>query len=168
MANQVDNPTDPLFRAAQDDLPVTEHPFAALAANHGVGEDALLEALRAWARSGVVRRYGALVSHRKLGYECNAMVVWQVPPEQVDLVGQLFARDPDVTHCYARLPAPGFPYNLYTMIHSHSEDECRRKAENLARAADVPAYEMLVSTREFKKESPRYAALRSAETAERS
>jgi len=166
MANHDSNPMDPIFCAAQDDLPVTERPFATLAAKHGLREDVLLDALREWARSGLIRRYGALVSHLKLGYACNAMVVWQVPPEQVDLVGQLFARDPDVTHCYARPPAPGFPYNLYTMIHSRSEDECRRKAENLSRAADAPVYEMLVSTREFKKDSPRYATLRSVETSE--
>jgi len=153
-----------LLEAAQADLPVTERPFAALAENHGVREEELLEILREWLRSGVVRRYGALVSHRKLGYECNALVLWQVPPERVPEVGRLFAADPDVTHCYARRPAPGLPYNLYTMIHSHSEDDCRRKAENMSRVSDVVTYEMVISTREFKKESPRYAAPQAPQT----
>jgi DNA-binding Lrp family transcriptional regulator len=154
---------DPLLQAAQDDLPLTERPFAALAADHGVGEEELLETLRQWLHSGVIRRYGALVSHRKLGYECNALVLWQVPPERVAEVGQLFAADPEVTHCYERAPAPDLPYNLYTMIHAHSEEDCRRKADNLSRVSGVVTYEMLVSTREFKKDSPRYAAPRSAE-----
>jgi len=142
---------------------MTERPFAALAATYGVGEEELLETLRQWLHSGVMRRYGALVSHRKLGYECNAMVVWQVPPERIAEVGRLFAADPEVTHCYQRRPAPGLPHNLYIMIHAHSEDDCRRKAENLSRVAGVAAYELLISTREFKKDSPRYAAPRTRE-----
>lgn len=145
-----------LIAAAQEDLPLVERPFAVLAERHGVGEEQLLEALREWQRAGVMRRYGALVSHRKLGFECNAMVVWQVPPERVEQVGRAFADDPEVTHCYERRPAPALPYNLYTMIHAHSEDECRRKVEHLARWADAARHEVLISTREFKKDSPRY------------
>lgn len=147
-----------MMRAAQDDLPVVERPFAALAEKHGVGEEELLEALREWLDAGVVRRYGAIANHRKLGLECNAMVVWQVPPERVTGVGGMFAEDPDVTHCYERPPAPGFPYNLYTMIHERTEEDCRRKVEHLAQSAGVTGYEMLVSRREFKKASPTYSA----------
>jgi len=163
MPNGDRKPKGPVLQAAQDDLPMTERPFAALAATHGVGEEELLETLRQWLHSGMMRRYGALVSHRKLGYECSAMVVWQVPPERIAEVGRLFAADPEVTHCYQRQPAPGLPHNLYIMIHSHSEDDCRRKAENLSRVAGVAAYELLISTREFKKDSPRYAAPRARE-----
>lgn len=159
MPSDDDQPTERLLQAAQEDLPVTEHPFAVLAEKHGLGEDQVLEAFRHWLHLGVIRRYGALVSHRKLGFQCNAMVVWDVPPERVAQVGQLFAADPTVTHCYERRPAPGLPYNLYTMIHSHSEEDCRRKVENLSRLADVVSYEMLISTREFKKDSPRYTRL---------
>jgi DNA-binding Lrp family transcriptional regulator len=153
------------LKAAQDDLPLTERPFAALASSHGVPEDDLLEALRRWLRSGLMRRYGALVSHRKLGYQSNAMVVWQVPPERLEEVGHLFATNPEVTHCYERSPAPELPYNLYTMIHAPSEDECRRLVENLSRVSGIYAYEMLVSTWEFKKDSPRYSSMQGPPTA---
>jgi len=147
-----------IVRAAQDDLPVAERPFAALAEKRGVGESELLEALRGWLDSRVMRRYGAVVSHRKLGFESNAMVVWRVPPERIAEVGGMFAADPDVTHCYQRRPAPGFPYNLYVMIHARTEDECRDKVEHLAQRVGVTQYEMLISTREFKKASPTYSA----------
>jgi DNA-binding Lrp family transcriptional regulator len=150
---------DCLLTAAQTDLPVIERPFAEVARGCGVGEEELLEALRQWLRSGLIRRYGALVSHRKLGYGANAMVVWQVPPERVEEVGRLFAANPEVTHCYERAPAPQLPYNLYTMIHAPTEDECRRLVENLSRVSGIYAYEMLVSTWEFKKDSPLYSAL---------
>ncbi len=145
-----------LRQAAQDDLPVAADPFRALADKHGIGEQELLQWLRDGVHAGVIRRYGALVSHRQLGFAYNAMVVWQVPPERVEEVGQALAEDPGVTHCYERPPAPAFPYNLYTMIHTHTEEECRHKVEHLAHILGLPAYEMLVSTREFKKSSPTY------------
>jgi len=161
-----DDSADCFLKAAQDDLPLTQRPFAAVAEGCGVGEDELLETLRQWLRSGLIRRYGALVSHRKLGYESNAMVVWQVPPERLEEVGHLFAANPEVTHCYERPPAPELPYNLYTMMHAPSEDECRRLVENLSRVSGVYAYEILVSTWEFKKDSPRYSSLREPERAQ--
>jgi DNA-binding Lrp family transcriptional regulator len=148
-----------LRAAAQDDLPVVTDPFRALADKYDVAEMELLEELRQWLHDGVIRRYGALVSHRKLGFAYNAMVVWQVPRERVEEVGRLLADDPDVTHCYERPPAPGFPYNLYTMIHTHTEEECRHKVEHLSATLGVEQHEMLVSAREFKKSSPTYGAV---------
>lgn len=153
-----DEQTARLRQAAQDDLPVVTDPFRALADKYEVGEQELLDALREWLHSGLIRRYGALVSHRKLGFEYNALAVWQVPAERMEEVGRAFADDPDITHCYERRPAPSFIYNLYTMIHAHTEEECRHKLEHLAGVLSLPAYEILVSTREFKQSSPRYGA----------
>jgi DNA-binding Lrp family transcriptional regulator len=153
-----------LRQAAQDDLPVVADPFRALADRHEVSEQELLQWLRDELHAGVIRRYGALVSHRQLGFAYNAMVVWQVPPERVEEVARALADDTDVTHCYERPPAPGFPYNLYTMIHTRTEDECRHKVEHLAQMLALPAYEVLVSTREFKKSSPTYGPGRAAPT----
>ncbi|HUT74968.1 MAG TPA: Lrp/AsnC family transcriptional regulator [Armatimonadota bacterium] len=156
MPGNDDERTARLRQAAQDDLPVAPEPFKALAARHDVGEQELLDALREWLRSGIMRRYGALVSHRQLGFAYNAMVVWHVPPERVEEIGRRFAEDPDITHCYERPPAPEFPYNLYTMIHTRTEEECRHKIAHLSGVLDLPACQVLVSTREFKKSSPNY------------
>jgi DNA-binding Lrp family transcriptional regulator len=69
-------------------------------------------------RDGRIRRIGAVVRHRRLGYEANAMVVWDVPDERVAALGHELARDPAVTLCYRRArSAPEWPYNLYCMVH---------------------------------------------------
>ena len=50
------------------------------------------------------------------------------------------------------------------MIHSHSEDECRQVAARIAASAGIPDYDVLFSTREFKKTSMRYEALECSES----
>ena len=49
------------------------------------GEDPLLDKMLA---DGRIRRIGAVIRHRRLGYEANAMVVWDVPDSLVGEVGQ--------------------------------------------------------------------------------
>jgi DNA-binding Lrp family transcriptional regulator len=81
-------------------------------------EEDVLDTLRGWLESGVVRRVGAVVRHRKLGYLANAMVVWDVPDDEVAAAGQRLAADGAVTLCYRRPRVlPGWPYNLFCMVH---------------------------------------------------
>jgi DNA-binding Lrp family transcriptional regulator len=148
---------DPRVLAAlQRDLPLVERPFAALAEEVGVAEDELLDIIRGLVDAKVIRRFGARLGHRRLGFTANAMVVWQAPPERIEEVGRLFAAQPEVTHCYERPPFEDFPYNLYTMIHAREAGECEQIAARLAQLADVSEYQLLFSTREFKKSSPVY------------
>ena len=146
-----------LLAALERDLPCEQRPFSALAKEAGMSEDDLLEALRAAIGERVVRRYGAIVRHQPLGYQANAMVVWRVPEERVEQVGELFAGREEVSHCYQRPPFAGFPYNVYTMIHAHSREQCEAIARELSDASDVSDHQLLFSVREFKKTSPVYS-----------
>ena len=71
-------------------------------------------------------------------------------------VGERLAAFRRVSHCYHRPAAPGFPYNLYTMVHGRDEDECRRLVDEMSREAGVDEYQMLFSQRELKKTSMQY------------
>ena len=67
--------------------------------------------LRAWLAAGRIRRYGALVSHLRLGFTANAMMVMAVPQERIEEVGDdRLAASPDVSHCYQRPSFADFPY----------------------------------------------------------
>jgi DNA-binding Lrp family transcriptional regulator len=157
---QISNPpslpaakVDPdLLRVLQTDLPLVSEPFAAL------GEKALLT-LRALLANGQVRRYGALVSHRKLGITANAMTLLVVPEVRIEEAGRRVASLPAVSHCYQRPTFAGFPYNLYAMIHGRAREECLAAAEEAARAAEASEWAALFSTHEYDKSSPDYAAL---------
>jgi DNA-binding Lrp family transcriptional regulator len=144
-----------LLRAAQEGIPLTERPFAALGEEIGISEQEAVERMARLCEKGVVRRFAATVGHRALGIVANAMIVWKVPVGEMERVGGIFASFEEVTHCYQRGTAQSWPYNLYTMVHSRTRDECCRIAGELSRASGVEEYEILFSEKEYKKTSAR-------------
>lgn len=148
-----------LLAAVETDLPLCQEPFTAIAREHGLTEESLLTTLAQWLADGRIRRYGALVSHLRLGIAANAMTVWQAPADKVEEVGRAFASSPYVSHCYERPAFAEFPFNLYAMVHGATREECRTIIEELSAACRGCPHAMLFSKREFKKSSPRYAVL---------
>jgi DNA-binding Lrp family transcriptional regulator len=62
----------------------------------------------------------------------------------------------EVTHCYQRQSCKDWKYNLYTMIHGDSEEQCHRIAEKMSAETGMTDYVLLFSEKEFKKTSMRY------------
>lgn len=151
-----------LLGLLETDLPLCPKPFEVLAARAGLTEHEVLSLLIGWHGMGRIRRYGALVSHRRLGFVANAMTVWRVPPGRLVAAGEALAASPAVSHCYERPPFADFPYNLYAMVHGRSRPEVLELVDKLGRSAGLPPGLPLFSTREFKKTSPSCAALLAA------
>ena len=105
---------------------------------------------------GYIRRFGATLRHQQSGYEANALVAWAVPEADLQRIGRHLAGQRAVTHCYARRPAPSWPYNLYTMIHGRTPDECVEIAAQMAAETGIHDYEVLFSETELKKTTMRY------------
>lgn len=144
-----------LLKAAQDGFELTERPYLALGERLGISEEEVMQRLVHLQQEGVVRRIAATIGHRALGIVANALIVWKVPPEQMQEAGEIFADAEEVTHCYERATAPDWPYNLYTMVHSRSRDDCLRIVNQLSRASGVREYRVLFSEKEYKKTSAR-------------
>ncbi len=145
-----------VIASIQGDIPIVERPYAELARKLGISEQLLLDTLRSLCRRGVIRRFGATLRHQKSGYGANAMTAWQVEEDRVEEVGRIMASFREVSHCYRRDPTPRWPYNLYTMIHGSTEEDCRQVARRMAREAKVDDYTLLFSRRELKKTSMQY------------
>ncbi len=143
-------------RALQKDLPLVARPFHALANEAGMAEEELLAHARQFLEGGEMRRFAAVLFHRRAGFTANGMVVWNVPAERVVAVGQRFAAYPAVSHCYQRPCYPDWPYSLFTMIHARSQEECERLVREMANAVDIHEHAILYSLREFKKTRVRY------------
>lgn len=147
-----------IITALQADLPVKSRPYAGIAAHLGISEEKLLQHIRRYQEMGYIRKIGAVLRHREVGYTANALCVWKVPEAQVDKVGNAFAAHPSVSHCYARPILPAWPYNIYTMIHGVSPSQCEMCAQELSDLAGVKEYTLLYSLRELKKSSMCYFA----------
>jgi len=145
-----------LVRAIQGGLAIEAEPFASVAERVGQPTEKVLEQIRAWTATGLVRRFGAVVAHRRVGYRANGMAVFNLPADRVDEAGRALAERPEITHCYRRPPLPDFPYTLYAMIHGQSEEAVRSLVDRLAQEIDAAEHALLFSTAEFKKSYMRY------------
>lgn len=124
-------------------------------------DPARIARLRELRANGTIRRFGAIVRHRKLGYTANAMTVWDVCDADVARAGATLASNAAVSHCYARTRTEGWPFNLYAMAHAKTNAELEAVVADLGRAledAGVPVRRQvaLETVREFKKTSMRY------------
>ena len=144
------------LRELQTDLPLAERPFDELASHLGIGTDELLNLAKSLQARGVIRRYGALLSHQKVGFLVNAMSCWSVPLDTLEQAGNKMASCQAVSHCYQRQTNANWPYNLFAMIHSHSKDECGAIAKQISHDTKVSNYVLLYTTKEYKKEKIRY------------
>ncbi len=140
-----------VVRCVQEDLPLVDRPFMAWAEHLGTGEAELLDLISGWLDTGIIRRFAAVLNHRRMGFSANGMVVWNCPEESVDAFGETLASFSEVSHCYHRPRYPEWPYNLYAMIHGRTREECMGIARKLSAAAGLPGCDVLFSTREFKK-----------------
>lgn len=140
----------------QGDLPLDPRPFALMAEQIGITEDEFIEKVRSMKASGVIRRFGATLRHQEAGFSSNAMGAWLVPEERMEEFGGLMAGIREITHCYQRRPWKDWPYNLYTMIHGETRDECSRIAERISQCTGIDDYVLLFSEKEFKKTSMKY------------
>ncbi|MCX8086607.1 MAG: Lrp/AsnC family transcriptional regulator [Rhodocyclaceae bacterium] len=153
-------PTGPadrrLIAALQPGLPLVPRPFAELAAQLGLAESALVGRLAEWLAEGCIKRFGVVVRHHELGFRANAMVVFDIPDDEVDVIGQRLAGEAGVTLCYRReRHLPQWRYNLFCMVHGRTREAVVPVIERLARLAGYPC-EALFSLRRFKQCGARY------------
>ena len=144
-----------LLKIAQDGVQLTSQPYQVLGDMMGLSEQEVIERLYALQKEGIIRRFAATIGHRALGIVANALIAWKVAPEDVERAGLLFASVDEVTHCYERSKAEDWPYNLYTMVHSKSRQDCLKIADQLSQESGIREYKVLFSEFEYKKTSAR-------------
>lgn len=145
-----------IIERLQEGIPLSPTPFAQMAADTSMGEDEFLQRVNRLHDEGVIRRIGPRVRHHRLGIEGNIMVVWNVPPERREEVGDLFAANEHVSHCYIRPAFEGFPHTLYTMIHARDVQTAQRVVAEMAEQSGISDHMLLATVRELKKTSPTY------------
>ena len=140
--------------ATQEGLPRVPQPYHAIAAQVGVSAEEVMTRLRRMLASGVIRRIGAVPNHYALGYKANGMSVWDVPEERVRAFGRSIGALDFVSHCYHRpRHLPGWPYNLFAMVHGRDRAEVEAKVAQIAGLLGEAdrGHTVLYSTRILKK-----------------
>ena len=157
---QVDQNDVKILAAIEDGLPLTRSPFAKIAAQLHMSEEQVISRISRMQSAGIIKRFGIVLQHRPLGYRANAMVVWDVPDEEVDAVAKRITQHDFITLCYCRARrAPVWRYNLYCMIHGKDRGRVEKQISNLKISAELENYptRTLFSLRRFKQTGARFS-----------
>ena len=137
------------IRIAQEDLPLLELPFAVWAEQAERTEEEIFAWVKRAEHLGYLQTFAALVSHPEGAGLIDAMVVWHVPPQDVDAVGEEAARFREVTRCYRRPVFPSWPYALFTVIRAPTSAACMDVARRIEERAGRVPHKHLFLTREY-------------------
>jgi DNA-binding Lrp family transcriptional regulator len=144
------------IRELQKDLEVIPEPFKEPADNLEISTDELFAKAKEYEKIGIMRRFAAILRHRDAGFAANGMVVWNVPEDEIDEVGFKLAAFPQVSHCYRRPVYPDWRFNLFSMVHARTLDAAEKMAVEMSKTIGINDYQILFSSREFKKERVKY------------
>ena len=109
---------------------------------------------RGMGERGLLRRVAAILFHRRAGFSANGMGVWKVPEDRILEIGPRMAAFRGICHCYQRPTYPDWPYQLFTMAHGRSKEECDAILDAIA--AETAA------SRTARRSTPRPSSRRSA------
>ena len=148
-----------LIAALQHGLPLVPRPYAVIAEQIGSTENEVVNYIRLMKEKGDIKRFGVVVHHRQLGYKANAMVVWDIPDDRADELGECFGQFDFVTLSYRRpRHLPDWPYNLFCMIHGKDRDDVLKNLDLMVEHCNVAdvRHEPLFSNRCFKQRGAIY------------
>ena len=140
-----------VIRATQGNLPVVSNPWQGAADELGIGVDELLSHLEALKERGILRRVAGILYHRRAGFSANGMGVWQVPADKIAEIGPQMAAYRGISHCYERPTYADWPYQIFTMAHGRSKEECDAILDAIADEFPIEDRATLYSSTEFKK-----------------
>lgn len=139
------------IRALQQDMPLVPRPFAVEAEGVGMTEDELLSFGRKFVADGRMRRCAAILAHRRAGFLANGMGVWKMDEANAVELGYRIAAFPQVTHCYQRPVYEDWPYRVFSMVHARTPEQVREVIEGISQETGLDEYDILFSTKEYKK-----------------
>jgi DNA-binding Lrp family transcriptional regulator len=156
-----------LRSAIEKGLPTHLTPYQVIAKQLGLSEQQVLMQISSWQEEGLIRRFGLVIKHRRLGYNANAMVVWNIPNDDMDGVAQKLAKCSPVSLCYQRpRRLPDWPYNLFCMIHGTNRDLVLQQISHITEQLGLSSIEkdVLFSFKAYKQHGARYGKIKADKT----
>ena len=114
-----------LLERLHGDFPLTDRPFATVAAEVGLAEDALIERVRRWLAQGLLTRFGPLYQIERAGGRF-VLAALAVPPERFDAVAEVVNAFPEVAHNYRREHRLNMWFVVATETPALADDALRR------------------------------------------
>lgn len=110
-----------ILNMLQNDFPAGEQPYREMAGRLEIEEAELIERISLMKQAGIIRRIGAIIESRAVGYY-STLCACRAEPGRADDVAALINRQPGVTHNYLR----DQEYNLWFTLTAESEEKTRQ------------------------------------------
>jgi siroheme decarboxylase len=136
-----------ILDALQQDFPLEERPFDVVAARLGVDVDLLWSRVRQMRSDGTIRRLGASLNSRKLGF-ASTLAAISVPAENVEQAAATVAAYSEVTHSYLR----DHRFNIWFTLIARSTERIAAILDEIRTGLKLQPTEVLnlPMTRQFK------------------
>jgi siroheme decarboxylase len=125
-----------LLNQIQTGFPVEPHPYRVLGERLNMTEAEVLQRIAALKEEGIIRRIGASINSRRVGY-VSTLLAAEVPREKFDSFVETVNACPGVTHNYERK----HKYNVWFTLIASSQSEKERIIKELSEATGVEIHE---------------------------
>lgn len=126
-----------LLNEVQSDFPVSRRPYRVIGDKIGMDEQEVLKRIGQLREQGIIRRLGASINSRRVGY-VSTLLAANVPPEKLDLFVNTVNACEGVTHNYQRKHL----YNIWFTLISQSEETKRKTIDSLKAETGVDIVEL--------------------------
>jgi DNA-binding Lrp family transcriptional regulator len=126
-----------LLNEIQAGFPVETHPYRLIGDRTGMAEDEVLARIAKLKRQGIIRRIGASINSRRVGF-VSTLLAAKVPPEKFESFVSTVNACPGVTHNYERR----HEYNVWFTLIAPSLSEKQRIVEDLIKTTGVDILEL--------------------------
>lgn len=145
-----------VLKVLLEGLPISKRPFLEIGQKLGLKEEEVIEITKNLINKKIIRRLGITLRQNLAGIKGNAMVVWNVPEDQIEKIGSYLSNLSYISHCYIRKPYKDWNYNLYIMIHGKNKKEVNKRIKEISEKFGILDYQVLFTKKEIVRKHPSY------------
>lgn len=126
-----------IINALQNGFPICDAPYRQVAAQLGLGEQELIDRLKALLENGTLTRFGPLYNAEQMGGALTLAAV-KAPIERFDEIADIINAFPEVAHNYAR----NHELNMWFVIATETPDQIQQTITAIERQTGLNVYNM--------------------------
>ena len=127
-----------ILEAVQNDFPLCENPYQVIADKLQISCDQLWDRLSKLLDNGLIRRIGASLDSRRLGF-CSTLAAVSVEPDFVEKASEVIGAFVEVTHSYLRED----DFNIWFTIIAPDQAGIENILEQIRSALSLKSFQIL-------------------------
>ncbi len=127
-----------ILEALQNDFPLSERPYEIMAQRLQIPRDELWDRIQRLMKDGVVRRIGASLDSRKLGF-CSTLAAVSCRADIIQQAAKIIGQFPEVTHSYLR----NDNFNIWFTLIAVDEERIERILEQIRTSLSLERSQIL-------------------------